>query len=361
MATNAETSPPNVGTPFTEDSEPSENEQELTGPSLSFTLVEDLNRKDQLSYSFRKPPPPTTKKYRPSEQQLLQEGKLGKSEIAARLQQVTFGTFEGQTACLVVVRVDFAPKKGGWFRFRDAIVEVAFEEEGGGKEDEDKDEDDDDDEDEDDDDEGVLVLKWDPELIRGHIQTAAQKHGITIAANVPAPVSVGGLTGTWSVSAPREGQHLIHGRLVGSPERGVKWTINENEISKSGVHQQPIFAVIVRYREEQGFVMKLEMRATTYGGIPVMGKGGSKIKFTKGKKQQERGKGRKEEEKMPGLVGGSIAAGGRTWTAENDSETSNPRLEEKDLESLTGMKVKLLAEQGPGGGKGIAHAMEVTE
>lgn len=347
MATIANSSPPNVGSPATEDSEAPENEQQPTGPSLSFSLAEDPNRKDQL-FSIRKlPPPPSTQKpYRPSEKQLLREGKLGESEISARLHKVEFGTFQGETACLVVVQVDFAPKKKGWFRFRAALVEIEFQEEGNGEKNEDENEDDDDDE------EGPLVLQYYPNLIRGHIQTAVEKYGITIAANIPAPVSVGGVSGSWSVSAPREGQHLVHGRLVGSPERKVKWTMNENESSKSGIYEQPMFAAIVRYREEQGFVMTLGMKATTYGGLAVMGKGGSRIKFTKGKKQEERGKGSEGEQTLPGLVGGSIASGGKTWTAEKDFETSYRQLEEVDLEDMTGMKVKLLSEQGPGGGEG---------
>lgn len=355
MAENANTPPHNLGSPAAEDSEAlDDNEQELTGPSLDFALVEDLSRKNQLS-SVRKPPPPPGKPrhYRPNERQLLQEGKRWDSEIFARLKQVEFGTFKGETACLVVVQVDFAPKKGGFFSFRSATVEVGFEEEangkeeqGNGKEDEDEDEDDEDydDEDDDDDEDGPLVLKLYPESIRGHIQTIAETVGITIAANLTASAITAGEVSTgWGVSS-REAQDLVLGGLVGSPERGVKWTINENEASKSGIYHQPIFAAIVRYREERGFVMTLTVKATTDAGLAVMGKEGSSIKFTGGKERQEKA-GRSH--KMSGLVGGSIASGGKTWTAEKDSEPSQQLLEELDLESLTGMKVKLLSEQGP--------------
>lgn len=39
---------------------------------------------------------------------------------------------------------------------------------------------------------------------------------------------------TYRISSPREGLHLVqlHGRLQGSPETGVKWSINENKVSK---------------------------------------------------------------------------------------------------------------------------------
>lgn len=333
MVENANTSTPDGGSPAAEVTEALDNEPVLTGPSLSFALAEDLSRKDQL-WSIRKPPPPpsTQKDYRPSEQQLLRAGKLGESQISARLKQVKFGTFKGETACLVVVQVDFAPKNGGWFRFRNATVELEFEEEGGEEDDED----------------GPLVRKHYPELIRGHIRTVAESFGITIASGVPPPLSGDGVSGDWRVSKSREAQHLVQASLVGDPERGVRWKLSENEARKSGIYQQPIFVAIVRYREERGFVMTLGMKATTYGGLAVRGKGGSKIKFTKGNKQQEKG-----EQQMPGLVGGSIASGGTTWTSNKDSETSQQLLEDEDLEIMTGMKANLLAEEGPGGGRDI--------
>lgn len=346
MAENANTPPHNVDTPAAEDSEaPDDNEQELTGPSLDFELVEDLSRQNQLG----KPPPPPVKPkhYRPNERQLLQEGKRAGAEIYARLERVEFGTFKGETACLVVVQVDFAPKSGSFFRFRSAEVEVRFEEEERiRKENEDEDEVDEDEDDEDDED-GLLVLNHDPKLIRGHIQTIAETLGITVAPNIAASaITVGGVSADWRVSSSQEAQHLVHGRLLGILPRGVKWTINENEASKSGLYQQPIFAVIVRYREKRGFVMTLTMKATTFAWLAVKGKEGSRIKFTGGKERQ--GKAGRPH-KMSGLVGGSIASGGKTWTAGKDSEPSQQLLEELDLESLTGMKATLLSEQGPGG------------
>lgn len=349
-----------VQDPFLEpDSEPS-------GPSLTFSVLEDPNRKDQL-FSFRREPAPpsTVQSYRPSEQQLLREGKLGESQFSARLQQVKFGRFKGEAACLIVVRLDFAPRNSGWFRFRNATVEVEFEEfgDGGGDgrngdddNDDDNDDDDDDDDEEEDDYAGPLVLKYYPDLIRGHIQTAAETYGIRVHANVPAPIEVGGISAEWGISTPREGLHLVHGRLVGSPETRVKWTMNENEITKSGIYEQPRFAVVVRYPEERGFVMTLGVKATTYAGLAVMGKGGSKIKFTKGKpKKVDETRGGT----MPGLDGGSIAVEGQTWTAENVSAGALQDLEEVDLETLTKMKAVLLGKQGPGGGRGILYVDEV--
>lgn len=98
----------------------------------------------------------------------------------------------------------------------------------------------------------------------------------------------------------------------------VRWTINENEATKSGIYEQPSFAVIVRYSIERGFAMKLSMDAKTFGGLPVRGKKGSRIIFKKPDRQM-------------------------------DSD-----LEKEDLEELTKMRAELLAKEGPGGGDRIS-------
>ena len=318
-------------------------------PSLSFPLSEDVNRNAQLSIFRNKSPAPTpTQSYRPTEQQLLREGKLGSSEFTARLQNVQFGTWKGETACLVVIRLDFAPKNRGWFRFRNATVEAEVEEEEPSDVKEcgrnvikaihveEKAVDDDDDDDFDDLDEvyeGPLIRSFYPSLIRGHITTAAETYSIQIAAPLsPAPVTPT-LSAGWSATAPRQGLHLIHGRLVRSPETCVKWTINENDVTKDGIYEQPCFALIVRYRAERGFVMAVGCKATTYGGLAVVGKGGKKIRFGRGKR--------------------AVEVGGKTWEA---GEKVMPNLENVDLENLTKVKAELLGEQGPGGGPGAPNS-----
>ncbi len=97
---------------------------------IPFGLEEDAIRNNELS-GFRKAPVEliADKAYRPAEQQLLQEGKLGDSEISARISKAIFGTYNGQPACLILLRLDFCPKNGrGWFRFRNATVQADFEE-----------------------------------------------------------------------------------------------------------------------------------------------------------------------------------------------------------------------------------------
>ena len=97
-------------------------------PTLTFGLQEDTDRNSQLSFGQRKAsPPPEDQEHRPSEQQLLKEGKLGASEFTARLRHVQYGKFRGANACLIVFGVDFAPKNRGWFRFRKAFIEAEVE------------------------------------------------------------------------------------------------------------------------------------------------------------------------------------------------------------------------------------------
>ena len=114
----------------------------------------------------------------------------------------------------------------------------------------------------------------------------------------------------------REGKHIIQGRMI-KAQRSVRWNINENEATKSGIYEQPSFAVIVRYSMERGFAMKLGMKATTYGGLSVKGKKVSRTLFT------------------------------------NPEMLMDTDLEKEDLEALTKMRAVLLAQEGPGGGDRI--------
>jgi hypothetical protein len=342
-----------------EDADSSDSSDE-GGPTLTLPLEEDLLRKDHLfSFRSKSPEPVPTKTYRPSEQQLLQEGKLGESNFSARLKKVKFGRYTTATgervpACLILVRVDFVPKSRGWFRFRDANVEVAFTDSAGAvshgisAHDDDAD-DDDDDNDDDDDDEvytGPLVLKFYPDLIRGHTQSASEQFNLSL--NVPlTPLPAGspsisaGITGAWT----KEGLHLMQGRLMGEPETRVKWKLHENEVVKGGVYEQPTLAVLVRYREGDPFTMAMNIKATTYGGLAVAGKGGARITFKPGKHGSK-----KSEPSMGGFSGGSVQMGGQTWGVKKgaSSEPSEEDLETLDLEALTGMRAALLGAQGPG-------------
>ena len=158
------------------------------------------------------------------------------------------------------------------------------------------------------------MLRFYPELIRGHIQHSVHTSGVKLYAE-PAAIGVGAeMSG--SKTFLREGKHIIHGRLI-KAQRIVKWKISENEATKSGIYEQPSFAVIVRYSVERGFAMKLGMKATTYGALSVKGKKDSRTIF-------------------------------KTLDKQMDTD-----LEKEDLEKLTKMRAELLAKEGPGGGERI--------
>lgn len=307
------------------------------GPTLRLSLEEDLNRKDQL-FSFRKDnAAPVPAAFRPDEQQLLQQGKLGESEFSARLQKAVFGSYEGRPACLVLIQVNFCPKNRSWFRFRNAVVELGFgdhtrDEEDSGEEYH-----------------GPIVRKFYPEAIRGHIQTAAERYGI--AFSVPIAPTAAGLSAEVSLNRPKEGLHLIHGVLAGSPETRVKWKITENEVSRGGIIETPKLCVILRHTE-RSFDMSLKMKATTYGGVPIIGKGGSQITITPPSTTQSiepmPNDTESESTSLPGLDGGSIAMGKHIWTGQEAGISKSAKLDDEDLEQLTQMRAVLLGPQGPG-------------
>lgn len=328
------------------------------GPSFTFPLVEDLNRKDQL-FGFHKKtdsPTPSPINYRASEKQLLQEGKLGSSEFSARLQKVIFGTHDGKPACLIAFQVNFAPKNRGWFRFRDAIIQAETEEpEDPNSVDIEDDDDDDDDEycetaQEDEPSKGPLVIRFHPSLVRGPIQTAAETYGIALEAPIAPPGMGVNISGGWSFTAPRISSDLIQGRLTGTPERGVKWTMKENEVSKSGIYEQPSFAMIVRFEETRGFILTLNMKATTYGGLAVTGKSGPRIKFMMKMKKKENAGGVQQAGEggtmmMAGLHGGgAIEVGSRVWCGKEEEKEKDSLKKKKsgilvhDMELLLGAK-----------------------
>lgn len=288
-----------------------------SGPSLVYQLEGDVNRKEQLGFWDENYERTKTALHRENEQQLLKEGKLGRSEFSARLQKVKFGIFEGQPACLIVFLVDFCPGSQTWFRFRTATVEAEFQEEHPAIDtlvDDERDYD------------GPLVRKFYPELIRGHVRSIAETYNFTVSAGLPAPFSKTNLSAAWSSTQPKESAHLFRGRLMGDPATRVSWVINENKITKSGIYEQPKFATIVRHQDQTRFSMTLRITATTLAGFPVIGKGGSRIIFTPKQRHQA------DESNQPNL----------------HDESPLQDLAEENLEDLTRMEAILLGGKGPG-------------
>jgi len=307
------------------------------GPTLVYTLEEDANRKEQLA-GFRDENPDARRKttlHRENEQQLLEEGKLAQSEFSARLQRVTFGSFQGQPACCILFLVDFCPRNRSWFRFRKATVEVEFQEEpstihtsvDGERAYA-----------------GPLICKFYPELIHGHVRSIAETYNFSVSGSL-APINATNISAAWSLNKPKESAHLIHGRMIGDPAIRVRWNVNENEANNSGIYEQLKFAIIVRHADQTRFSMALRIRATTLAGLHIVGNGGSRIIFTPNQRHDVENS---QQMSLGGLDGGSVSTCGQTWVPAIQNASGQKDLAEENLEDLTRMESILLGRNGPG-------------
>lgn len=110
-----------------------------------------------------------------------------------------------------------------------------------------------------------------------------------------------------------------------------------------------MFAVIVRHAPDQSFTMILKIKATTYGDLPVSGKGGSRILFSPSKAR--RSSMQKRQNSTSGLAGGSFEVDNQQWISGQGRSEAAQDLGEIDLEAETQMRRVLLLDQGPGAGK----------
>lgn len=298
------------------------------GPLLAYKLQVEDDEREQLS-SLRKAPTPIT--YDSARQQCLAEGELGQSGFNARLKKVTFGTYLTQPACLIFITVNFQPSSPqGFRRFRKAVVELQF--------------------DDDDDDEvlkvakvdskryrGPLVAKVYPEVIVGRVTTAMEEYGFQLAAPLPAGLSGGPSIG-YSLSSPREGARLINGSPRGDPERRAVWTIHENSVAKDGIYP---LCNIATYEELRNFKLAVSIKATTFAGISIVGKGPSSILFIPGSEFNRLPT--TTSQSMTNLSGGSLSVSQKTFVPSAMTSVSSRDLEQDDLEALTGMSKMLLS------------------
>ncbi|KAL8773758.1 MAG: hypothetical protein Q9209_001526 [Squamulea sp. 1 TL-2023] len=102
--------------------------------------------------------------------------------------------------------------------------------------------------------------------------------------------------------------------------------------------------------------MALKIKAMTYGGLPVTGKGGSQIRFNPLKAIQPSS--RRQLKPTSRLTGGSFEFGGQEWISSGEPPEAPIDLDTIDLEAVTQMKHMLLSEQGPGAGPSIFPNLE---
>ncbi|MCJ1224378.1 hypothetical protein MMC12_001023 [Toensbergia leucococca] len=247
---------------------------ELLEPLIECDLHLNSPRLDELGVFDRKKPLPS-EQFDHERGQLLTDGYSLGSKLQSRLKLVQFGRHTGGNGCLVLVSIDFTPKSSsGVLRFREATVKIEV---GRGKGEEpqdskkkvpfDKRE--------------PRIVAWEPHYAEGPAKTTLQKFNIAIEGDaIPiGPVSLGPNLG-YSMSRERVKKRTIHGTLEGCLDRILEWKLEENNSAGDGIPPLCNFAIVVRWEDDASFYLRMNMRAVTVGGIPVIGRNTGAVYFT---------------------------------------------------------------------------------
>ena len=266
-----------------------ENEEEEGGFLIEIPLEINEARINDLGLFDRKastPPPPSTP-FRHDSTQLLTHGSSFGSKLQARLKLVRFGVHTGSRACLILLSVNFKPKSyTGVLRFRDAVIEVQVQP---GKGD------------------GIdaglqnssdscstnsaarkgpRIVTWHPDYLEGPAKSTLENFNISIDSSAIPPAFGGPAIGPsvgYSMSRERVKRRIIHGTIEDEMQRVLEWKLEENKTTGDGIPPACKFALVVKLdTEEEGFHVKMGIRAITVAGIPVLGKNTGAIYFTKG-------------------------------------------------------------------------------
>ena len=128
------------------------------------------------------------------------------------------------------------------------------------------------------------ILTWYPRYAEGPVKSTFEKFNLSIkgdALGMPGGPTLGPDIG-YSMSRERPKRKIIHGTLEGAAERMVQWKLEENASAGDGIPSAMNLAVVVRTNSEEGFYVKLNIRAVTVAGIPVIGKDTGAVHFTPG-------------------------------------------------------------------------------
>ena len=188
--------------------------------------------------------------YKPTQSQALVEGRKGilrQLDFQARLLKVEFGQISKHPACLIIFYADFP--KGPYIaekeRFTSTNVTAEFKLTDNSPVNSE-----------------ILVHDFYPKVILGHIQPRSMAS--TTQLQFPnTPFGGGGPAYTYSSTQQIQSQHTIHGRKVGVLENKVKWAVNENANSRSGLYLTPKFAVTIKYAAGHDFQLDVDIHATT--------------------------------------------------------------------------------------------------
>ncbi|KAK0508516.1 hypothetical protein JMJ35_008792 [Cladonia borealis] len=232
-------------------------------------------------------PPPSTQFQHDSRQLLTHGSSLG-SKLQARLKLVRFGVHTGSRACLIVLSVNFKPKSyTAVLRFRDAVIEVQVKPGKGDGTDVDVQKSNDSHSTSDAARKGPKFVAWHPEYLEGPAKTTLESFNISIDSSAIPPAFGGPAIGPnvgYSMSRERVKRRIIHGTIEDEMQRVLEWKLEENKTTGDGIPPACSFAFVVKLdmEEEEGFHIKMGIRAITVAGIPVVGKNTGAIYFPKG-------------------------------------------------------------------------------
>lgn len=237
-------------------------------------LEQDTSVQNDLGIFNQKSRPPSTL-FDHERPHILADGHSLSAKLQSQLKLVKFGTCAGGSGCLILIGIDFMPKSSsGILRSRTATVEVQV---GPGKGEEvqdsnqripyDK--------------KGPRIVAWDPHYEEGPAKSTLQQFNISIEGDaIPiGPASLGPKIG-YSMSRERVKRRRIHGTREGELDRVIQWKLEENNSAGDGVPPLCKFAFVVRWENDTNFYLKMSMRATTVGGMPIIGKDTGAVYFT---------------------------------------------------------------------------------
>jgi len=171
-----------------------------------------------------------------------------------------FGTYNGQPACLL--RFDYAfQTKGTSSRFKEATIEVAFEDAATTYLDPD------------DDDNGITIAEgikrqprveaFEPHQFASRLDEREGHTTTNLGLSASDPTNVVSAQAGTKVETPFivDGQRRIHGVLHDSPPSRLVWTVKENALRGRGIFPEFSTPVVVSYTEGHKFAARISVAA----------------------------------------------------------------------------------------------------
>ncbi|KAI9774564.1 MAG: hypothetical protein M1840_002813 [Geoglossum simile] len=185
----------------------------------------------------------------PNREKIMQR-ELGALAIIASLERVEFGSFKGESACLVSCVFQFLDGNAQFLRFTDAMIHIEFQKREGQGED-------------------PAVLNFGPRTIVGEktIENRLWCYELVMPCHINVwPLDIG-LEPTVRRESEFDRQHFmeIRGNLYGDRKHQrpncVRWTVKENSKQRSGIPDLLRCTAIVKYTDAFQVVVKVSSDA----------------------------------------------------------------------------------------------------